>query len=241
MNDNPPLTLLIDADDTLWENNIYFLRVIEDFVQAVSGHGIESDHARRHLNQIERRNLQRHGYGSASFAHSVREACASLVPQLHVPVLEGLVDAARAIGERATLELLPDVEETLVTLSRRYRCILVTKGDPEEQRRKVQISGLEPYFTGVEVVAEKNLETYAALVAAHNLDPEKTWMIGNSPRSDINPALGAGLGAILVPHAETWEMELEDVPEVGLRFRIAESFGDVPDVLAGVEQELTAR
>lgn len=230
-----PLTILIDADDTLWENNIYFLRVIEAFVDALCDHGVDVAEARRALGEIERRNLTRHGYGSGGFAHSVREACELLAPTLRADAVERLAVAARQIGERESLDLLPGVRETLEILSRRYRCILVTKGDPGEQQRKVRISGLDHYFDAVEVVAEKDRETYAALVVAHDLDPSRTWMVGNSPRSDINPALAAGLGAILVPHPQTWDLEVEDVPQEGPRFAIAGSFRELPAILAGLE------
>ena len=40
---------------------------------------------------------------------------------------------------------------------------------------------------------------------------DTTWMIGNSPKSDINPALAAGLNAVFVPHGNTWILEHEEV------------------------------
>ena len=50
----------------------------------------------------------------------------------------------------------------------------------------------------------------------YGLVREQTWMIGNSPKSDINPALEAGLHAVFVPHNNTWELERGEVrPEFG--------------------------
>jgi len=89
--------------------------------------------------------------------------------------------------------------------------ILVTKGALEEQSGKVERSGLKKYFAATEIVAEKNSEVYHALVEKHELMRGSTWMIGNSPRSDINPALAAGLHAVFVPHGDTWILEHEEV------------------------------
>jgi putative hydrolase of the HAD superfamily len=89
--------------------------------------------------------------------------------------------------------------------------ILVTKGALEEQSEKIERSGLKEYFAATEIVAEKHSEAYLALVKKHGLVRESTWMIGNSPRSDINPALAAGLHAVFVPHGDTWILEHEEV------------------------------
>ena len=109
------------------------------------------------------------------------------------------------------IEFLPDVPQTLQYLSTRHRLILVTKGAIEEQSGKIERSGLKEYFEATEIVAEKNSEVYDSLVEKHRLSRNSTWMIGNSPRSDINPALAAGLHAVFVPHGDTWILEHEEV------------------------------
>jgi putative hydrolase of the HAD superfamily len=91
--------------------------------------------------------------------------------------------------------------------------ILVTKGDPAEQTGKLERSGLASSFTAVEVLPEKHHDAYLALSAHHRCDAGRTWMIGNSPRSDINPALRAGLHAIFIPHNFTWILEHEAVEQ----------------------------
>ena len=108
------------------------------------------------------------------------------------------------------IELLPEVPQTLLSFAR-HRLILVTKGAFEEQSGKVERSGLKKYFAAVEIVAEKNPDAYHTLVEKHELTPDSTWMVGNSPKSDINPALAAGLHAVFVPHGDTWILEHEEV------------------------------
>ena len=109
------------------------------------------------------------------------------------------------------VELLPEVPETLQYLSQRHRVILMTKGALVEQSGKVERSGLKEYFAAVEIVAEKDPEAYARAVEKHDLKHAATWMVGNSPKSDINPALAAGLNAVFVPHGDTWILEHEEV------------------------------
>ena len=109
------------------------------------------------------------------------------------------------------IENLPEVPETLQYLAERHRLILMTKGAIAEQTGKVERSGLKQYFSAVEIVAEKNAAAYGGIVQKYELDRASTWMVGNSPKSDINPALAAGLHAIFVPHGDTWILEHEEL------------------------------
>ena len=121
-----------------------------------------------------------------------------------------IVSFANSIAEQE-IELLNGVAETLPLLASRHRCVLVTKGDPEEQTHKLTRSGLEQHFTAVEVLPEKHELAYRSLSDHHGCEAARTWMIGNSPRSDINPALAAGLHAIFIPHDFTWVLEHEPI------------------------------
>jgi len=88
---------------------------------------------------------------------------------------------------------------------------MVTKGNETEQTDKLERSGLRSFFSGVEVLAEKNPDAYRGVIAHHGCDRGVTWMIGNSPKSDINPALAAGLHAVFILHDFTWVLEHETV------------------------------
>jgi putative hydrolase of the HAD superfamily len=105
---------------------------------------------------------------------------------------------------------------------------MFTKGDPKEQRTKVDRSGLAPWFNHIEIVKEKNREAYLRLANIRGFDLDRTWMIGNSPKSDINPSLAAGMRAVLVPHERTWTLEREEVAEAPPdRLRVVETFSDL--------------
>lgn len=208
---NEPQTLLFDADDTLWENNIYFERAITAFISFLDHRVHTPEEVREHLNAAERATIAEHGYGLKSFRRSLINCFENLTD---APVTaekhERIVSFVASIANQE-VELLPGVAETLPHLAKRHRCLLVTKGDAEEQQAKLDRSGLAPHFSAIEVLAEKQESAYRMLAEKHRCELATTWMIGNSPKSDINPALAAGFHAVFIPHDFTWVLEHEAV------------------------------
>jgi putative hydrolase of the HAD superfamily len=219
--------LLVDGDDTLWENNVYFEQAIEAFIDFLAHSALTRSQVRAALDEIERINIGVRGYGSASFTLNLRETFERLAErELRQEDLDQVLRLGGGIAEQP-MTLLPDVAETIAYLAGRHDLMLLTKGHPEEQRLKIERSGLERWFAAAEVVHEKSEGTYRAIVQQRQLDPARTWMIGNSPRSDINPALKAGLNAVLIPHEHTWGLEKEDVVHADGRLVILEGFGEL--------------
>ena len=221
--------LLIDADDTLWENNIYFERAIAQFISFLNHQTYTPEEVRDILNQVERDCILKHGYGMHSFAHALvdtfeRISLEPITPELH----QKITSFAHSIADHP-VEILPGVPETLQYLSRRHHLILLTKGAVAEQSGKVERSGLKEYFAAVEIVAEKDRGTYRGVVSKYGLGHGTTWMVGNSPKSDINPALAAGLNAVFVPHGNTWILEHEELAqaEVPALLLVVEKFADL--------------
>ena len=209
--ENGAQTLLIDADDTLWENNIYFERAIANFITFLDHCEHTPEMVRLVLNDVERESIVKHGYGLHSFAHSLVETFEKLSVEPITPALhERIHSFAHQIADHP-IEILPGVPETLQYLSERHHLILMTKGNPAEQSGKVERSGLKEYFAAVEIVAEKDESTYRSVLAKYALPADTTWMVGNSPKSDINPALSAGLHAVFIPHGSTWILEHEEI------------------------------
>jgi putative hydrolase of the HAD superfamily len=221
----PRETLLIDADDTLWENNVYFERTIEEFVTLLEPLGYQREYARHILNETERRNIRQHGYGVRSFGRSLEETYIKLAghraERATVEAIHHRVDEL----ERTPPNVMDGVLETLGYLAERHRLILFTKGEAAEQAAKVERSGLQIHFDAIEIAPEKDVPTYRALVNRHHVVKSHGWMVGNSPRSDINPALEAGLNAVFIPHSATWALEHEEVRSSGGgRLLILQSF-----------------
>ncbi|MGA3346384.1 MAG: HAD family hydrolase [Terracidiphilus sp.] len=209
-------TLLIDADDTLWENNVYFERAIAAFISYLDHREYSPAEVRQALNQVERETILTHGYGLPSFTRSLVTCFGRLSSEpMTDEKRERIEGFARTIAEQE-IELLPGVAETLAELSTRHRLILMTKGNHAEQVDKLTRSGLASYFSAVEIVAEKDAVSYRDVIRRYELSPQTSWMIGNSPKSDINPALAAGLHAVFLFHKDTWVLEhatLDPAPE----------------------------
>ncbi len=215
-------TLLIDADDTLWENNIYFEQVTAEFVGRLGQQGHGAERVSQLLWETEQRNVKITGYGSQAFCQSLHE----VARQLGTTDLEAWIQQQEAWILGHPIDLMPGVRETLPHLHEVNRLILLTKGREEEQLGKLDRSGLSPFFHATEVVFEKSVGTYRSIIAKHGLAPHQTWMIGNSPRSDINPARAAGLGTVFIPYHTTWQHELEEIAPDGDTLML-ENFGQL--------------
>jgi len=210
-NSNGAQTLLIDADDKLWENNVYFERAIASFISFLNHQEYSSIQIREVLNDVERECIVTHGYGLHSFAHALVRTFERLAVEPITPALHETIHGFAHTIAGHPIELLPRVPETLAYLSGRHHLILVTKGAFAEQSGKIERSGLKEYFSAIEVVAEKNMSVYQELASKYDLSSDSTWMVGNSPRSDVNPALAAGLNAVFIPHGDTWVLEHEEL------------------------------
>ncbi len=208
-------TLLIDADDTLWENNIYFERAIAAFISYLDHQTHTPEQVREALNQAERETILSHGYGLGSFTQSLItcfERLTNPAESTHMREVqhEQIRRFAQSIAEQE-IELLPGVADLLPSLAERHRLILMTKGSQAEQADKLARSGIAHHFTAVEIVAEKHPEAYREVTRRHECQPHSTWMIGNSPKSDINPALAAGIHAVFIFHKDTWVLEHAEI------------------------------
>jgi putative hydrolase of the HAD superfamily len=203
--------LLIDADDTLWENNIYFEQATHAFIAFLNHSRLTPAEVRAVIDEVE--HLM--GYGTVNFTRSLIETYHRLAEKA---VQDEEIQQIRQFGEQIRthpLQLLDGIQETLAYLSPRHDLVLLTKGDHDEQTFKVERSGIEQYFKQVIVVPEKDVATYHRVTSELQVDPKRTWMIGNSPRSDINPALAARLNAVYIPHPHTWHLEHEEVQNDG--------------------------
>lgn len=219
------LNLIFDADDTLWDSNIHFLEAFDNFAAVVGDAGLGLSRVDIHaaVRRAEIMLIKTHGYGRRPYIRALHQAADELAPAGH----DGLRDEIERIGAyllERECALLPDVEPTLNELAQRHRLLMFTKGQRDEQLQKLARSGLGPLFDRVETPREKDVDAYRRLVRDADLDPSLTFMIGNSPRSDINPAVAAGLRAVFIPHPHTWELEHEEINEAGDRIIELTSF-----------------
>ncbi len=215
-----------DADDTLWRSEDSFHAAEARFAELLGPHvdrGVDLDAA---LRAHERADVSIAGYGVKAFTLSMVRAAVTVTDGA-VPgaVVGELVDIGRSMLIEP-VQLLTNVPEVLAAMSPHTSLVLITKGDLVHQTRKVTTSGLEHHFDAIEIVLEKDIETYRRILGRLGVAPERFCMIGNSVRSDILPVMALGGAAIHIPYHLTWELERvddhdQDVTELAM-------IGDVP-------------
>lgn len=213
MTSRPYDIVAFDADDTLWASEDGFRANELRFVELIQPYAEEGIDVKAALTAVERRNLSALGYGVKAFAISMVEAALSIT-QHRVPntVIGELIAMARAQLE-APVDLLPHVPEVLERVGSAYTLVLITKGDLVHQTHKINTSGLAHHFHHLEIVLEKDVDTYARLLRRWEVAPERFCMVGNSVRSDILPVMALGGHGVHVPYHLLWELEHVDHDE----------------------------
>lgn len=229
-----------DADDTLWHNEVIFERVHTKYRELLARYH-DAATVDRTLFATEMRNLELYGYGIKGFTLSAVETAIELT--------RGEISAAEirtiiGLGQdmlRHPVDLLDGVPEVLRALAPNHTLLLITKGDLRDQERKLAKSGIAGHFAGVEIISEKNEQTYAVVLRRHGIAPAEFLMVGNSLKSDILPVLALGASAVHVPYPLMWEHErTEALPEAPGRFFELAHVRDLPALVAEAETKAKA-
>jgi putative hydrolase of the HAD superfamily len=228
-------TVFLDIDDTLWENNLFFLESLEWVCREGRRLGHTDRATVNMLNHWETFNIRNKGFGYDSYEASLLLTIGMLTTRAGRPLLRAALHRQglewTAFLKTHPIRWLDGVKETLPKLTAAFQTIIVTKGSPKDQMDKVNRCGLKHLFHGAEVVPHKYPSCYTGLLRKYGLQAEQTVMVGNSPRSDINMAKRAGLRTIYVPHPKTWYREMEPILSAGPPTVQVRRFPEVMDVL----------
>lgn len=198
--------IAFDADDTLWENELYFQEFEQEFCKLL-GKYLPVASISDELFKTEMKNLHMYGYGLKSMMLSMIEtACRVSASNCEIQCIEEIIRYGQELLQRP-VTLLEGVQEILLHLQGRYKLVLATKGDLFDQKRKVVNSGLQDYFCHIEIMSDKKCADYQKLLAHLGCKPENFLMVGNSAKSDILPVLELGGCAAHIPHHITWAHE----------------------------------
>lgn len=237
MNEQRFAAIGIDADDTLWHNETLYQEAAEELAERLSP-WLQADQVTARLLETETRNVAMYGYGIKSFVLSMIEVAISVFDQA-VPT--DLMQALLATGRRmieAPVDLVAGARCAIEELAETHVLWLITKGDLLDQTSKLERSGLAPLFAHVDVVTDKTPAVYHGLLEARSVRPNRFAMVGNSPRSDIEPILSLGGTAILVPYHLLWAHEdsRDSAPAKG-RMHTIPDLTHLPGLIATLEAE----
>ena len=203
--------IAFDADDTLWDCQGHFERVMQRLYDELVP-WTDRETSALELFATERKNMRLLGFGVKAFTLSILET-AMRVSRNEMPAatISSLLQECYTLLEFPCTPL-PDVEETLQWLKdcTGYRLVVFTKGELLDQEHKLQRSGLQGFFSHTEITSDKGQEEFRQLCAKLHVEPREMLMVGNSLKSDIAPALAIGCQAVYIPFHVTWQLEHAD-------------------------------
>jgi putative hydrolase of the HAD superfamily len=225
-----------DGDDTLWHNESIFSTTQEKYRELLRNYVVDGDLDRR-LFDTETRNLRLFGYGVKGFTLSMIETAIEVSGgRISGSAIQNILDQGKAMIDHP-VELLEGARASIERLSDEYQVMLITKGDLFDQEGKIARSGLADLFWKVEIVSEKDEQTYRRILTTYGIDPSDFIMVGNSVRSDILPVLAIGGRAVHVPYHLTWAHERAEIePSVDSAW-VIESIGQLPELLDSIRAQ----
>jgi putative hydrolase of the HAD superfamily len=204
--------LIFDADDTLWENNKFYVDTTDSFIDLCVEAGYERNLVINTFDDFELKVVNEKGYGSINFLYILENLFSHFdnTKKLNRNKFNFIIRnfKSQTINKPT---IFSGVEETIRILYENYELYVLTKGNLKEQQNKIERSGLKHHFKQIFVVPEKNDETYLSILNENKWVQNECCMIGNSPKSDINPALRAGMYAIFIHYPYTWKLEDEEL------------------------------
>jgi putative hydrolase of the HAD superfamily len=215
-----------DADDTLWVNELNYKETEARFCALLNNYLPEKEISKV-LYKTEVQNMELYGYGAKAFILSIIETAVKIGgSSLSPAIIESIIELGKEQLSKPII-LLDGVQKVLDYLSPHYKLIIATKGDLLDQERKLINSGLADYFHHIEVMSDKQVKQYKALIKHLDVKPEEFIMIGNSVKSDILPVLEIGSYAIHVPYHTNWLFEEVDEKTVSDKFFEVEKIEDI--------------
>src|SRR5882762_6745456 len=174
--------IAFDADDTLWDNELYFQETEKKFCELLEDF-LPQHTVSRELLQTEIKNISLYGYGIKAFMLSMIETAIRITDKnIKAETIEKIINFGQELLEKPVL-LMEGVEEVLKSLKTKYRLVLATKGDLLDQERKLKKSGLADFFHHIEIMSEKMETDYQKLIQHLDIKPNEFMMIGNSLKS----------------------------------------------------------
>jgi len=212
--------LLFDLDDTLIHCNKYFLEAIDAFADMLldwfQGTDVSAEEIKDKQHELDLSYVEKEGFVPTHFPQSLVMTYRWLADRLNRPVQDKHIEALTRLGMSVyekEIESYPHMNETLLELQDEGHLLcLYTGGDALIQQKKIERIGLRKFFKDrIYIERHKNVEALANILKRERFPQSNTWMIGNSIRTDIVPALKNGIHAIHIPAEKEWSFNIVPV------------------------------
>lgn len=229
--------IIFDGDDTLWQTMPLYTQAKADFCRYLASFGFDPEAVLEEFERTDLKNFAILGFTRERFPTSMVETYRSMSGEVGIKYDESVAIEVADIGDRvfrSPTTLIGGARELLLALVQNFRLILFTKGDAAVQENRIRQSGLRDLFAAIYVHPHKSVNDFETIIVEQSLARARSWSIGNSLKSDINPALAADLSAIWIPF-ETWDAEA-DIRIHSTKMHVANSLLDCLTILRGGEQ-----
>lgn len=222
--------IIFDADDTLWANNIYYVEATNEFIKLTAEIGFDPRQVQSDFDRLEKQVVQKLGYGSKNFVYILEQLLKQYQTlngkQINQQKFEAIINRF-SDHPRSKPAIFDNVVSVLQDLKFHYDLYILTKGEQEEQKNKIINAGMHQLVKSFFIVSEKNDQVYRYLLRENHWQAEETCMVGNSPKSDINPALRCGMYAVYIPYSDTWKLDIEPIEDYKHHFIQIKEFADL--------------
>lgn len=208
--------LLFDWDDTLVKSTSKFVELKENVAKKIIEYSDERNINKlvEYFDQREIQNMrERNCRGYGNFKITLMQVASEILKYdfFEKGMYEYINEAINILSEES-IEFIDGAFETVQKLfDKGYQMYIVTKANKEEQELKILSANIIKYFKEVIFVKEKSEQGYIEVLKKINANTEECIMIGNSPKSDINPSKRIGIQTILIPNDKTWKFEKEPI------------------------------
>jgi putative hydrolase of the HAD superfamily len=230
--------VIFDGDDTLWETERLYDEAREAAKSLVVAVGLDGDAWDALQRKLDFANAKLYGFSKIRFPLSCVEAYEQTTWRAGLSIDHSVATSVRVAAESvfsASADVIPGVVDTLQVVRTQRRLVLLTQGDSDVQWHRIRTSGLEPLFDRIQIVDSKNDDVLRKLLSELGADLASTWLVGNSLRSDINPARQCGVKAIWVD-AHVWEYERGELEHTDDGVSKAASISEVASIIFAGER-----
>lgn len=98
------------------------------------------------------------------------------------------------------------LEAAIDALSEHYRLAIITSGERWVQERRLEAFKFRKRFSRIVIVDRKSPKVFDDFCLEERVDRDQSWVVGDSLRSDIKPAIKVGLRAVHF-EAANWAYE----------------------------------
>jgi putative hydrolase of the HAD superfamily len=211
-------TLILDLDDTLIHCNKYFKEAGQKFFKQIKEwfKSLSIEEIKQKQLEFDLKSVEKHGLHSSGYVESLVNTYKYYCERFRRGFKANEIEKVREIGQsvfKREVEPFPNMYEVLNKLKDEgHQLYLFTGGDEENQQRKIDQLDLEPYFkNGIFIYQHKNKKALNKVLKSINTDIKSTWMIGNSLKTDIMPAIELGINAVFIPSEIEWCYNIVDI------------------------------